>query len=59
MVMQKPATTNEIAGEPQPIKVFPKTTAAPWIKQIEVIWSPLGKPCEIDSCGAPAYAICD
>jgi len=30
--MQKPATTNEIAGEPQPIKVFPKTTAAPWIK---------------------------
>lgn len=39
---------NVVQGAAQPIMVFPG-----------VFWPSLGKPCEINNCGAPAYNVCN
>ena len=39
---------NVIVEAPPSVMVFPG-----------VMWSPIGKPCEINNCGSPAYKLCD
>ena len=49
MVTAQPEpTVTHVKANPKPITVFPG-----------VVWSPIGKPCEIDECGELAYRICD